>query len=96
MLGCICVVIAGALAFFNFSHGFELLPSPENLQHFLKPDAGSWPLGRSQGQAEETAIFYKRVGKKISRTRSWAIRLAVASAVCFVLGAASVLRVVAL
>jgi hypothetical protein len=64
MLGCICVVVAGAFGFFNFNYGFGFQPSPENLHHFLNPDAGTWPRPRMQDQAEDTSVFYKRFGKK--------------------------------
>ena len=64
MLGCICVVVAGAFGFFNFTHGFGFQPSSENLHHFLNPDNGKWPRPRMQDQAEDTDVFYKRLGKK--------------------------------
>jgi hypothetical protein len=94
-LGCICVVIAGAFGFFNFSHGFGFQPTPENLHHFLKPDSGKWPLSRMQDQTEDIAVFYKRFGKKMNRSRNIALGFAWASAFFFCLGAVLVLRVVA-
>jgi hypothetical protein len=95
MLGCICVVIAGAFGFFNFSHGFDFQPSSENLHHFLNPDNGKWPRARMQEEAEDTIVFYKRFGKKMSRSRKIAMGFAWLSAFFFCLGAILVLRVVA-
>jgi hypothetical protein len=95
MLGCICVVVAGAFGFFNFTHGFGFQPSSENLHHFLNPDNGKWPRPRMQDQAEDTDVFYKRFGKKMTRSRNIAINFAWLSALLFCLGAALVLRVVA-
>ena|SRR5712664_1779688 len=95
MFGCICVVVAGAFGFFNFSHGFGSLPSPENLHHFLNPENGKWPRPRMQDQAEDTDVFYKRFAKKMNRSRNIAMGFAWLSALLFCLGAALVLRVVA-
>jgi hypothetical protein len=95
MLGCICVVVAGAFGFFNFTHGFGFQPSSENLHHFLNPDNGKWPRPRMQDQAEDTDVFYKRFGKKMTRSRNIAMGFAWLSALLFCLGAALVLRVVA-
>jgi len=95
MLGCICVVTAGAFGFFNFSHGFGFQPSPENLHHFLNPNDEKWPRARMQEQEENTAVFYKRFGKKIDRSRNFALGFAWLSVFLFCLGAILVLRVVA-
>jgi hypothetical protein len=95
MLGCICVVVAGAFGFYNFNHGFGFLPTPENLHHFLKPDNGKWPLARMQDQAEDTMVFCKRFGKKMNRSRNIAMGFAWLSAFFFCLGTILVLRVVA-
>ncbi len=95
MLGCICVVIAGACGFFNFSHGFGFQPSAENLHQFLNPDDGAWPRPRMQEKTEETLVFYKRFGKKMNTSRNFAMGFAWLSASLFCLGAFLVLRVVA-
>jgi hypothetical protein len=95
MLGCICVVVAGAFGFFNFSHGFGFQPSAENLHHFLNPDNGKWPRARMKDHAEDTDVFYKRLGKKMNRSRNIAMGFAWLSAFFFILGAILVLRVVA-
>jgi hypothetical protein len=95
MLGCICVVAAGAFGFFNFSHGFGFQPSAENLHHFLNPNDGKWPRARMQDQTENVTAFYKRFGKKMNRSRNFALGFAWLSAFLFCLGAVLVLRVVA-
>jgi hypothetical protein len=95
LLGCICIVVAGGFGFFNFSHGFGFQPSEENLHVFLKPDTGTWPRPRMQNLAEGTDLFYKRFGKKMTRSRNVALGFAWLSASFFCLGAALVLRVVA-
>ena len=95
MLGCICVVAAGAFGFFNFTSGFGFQPSSEHLHHFLNPDNGKWPRPRMQDKAEDTDAFYKRFGKKMNRSRNIAMGFAWLSAILFCLGAILVLRVVA-
>jgi hypothetical protein len=95
MFGCICVVVAGAFGFFNFNHGFGFQPSPENLHHFLSPDNGKWPRPRMQDQAEDADVFYKRFGKKMTRSRNIAMGFACLSALLFFVGAMLILRVIA-
>jgi hypothetical protein len=95
MFGCICVVVASAFGFFNFSYGFAYQPSAESLHQFLKPDNGSWPRARMQEPAEDAMAFYKRFGKKLGRSRNIAMGFAWLSAFFFCLGAFLVLRVVA-
>jgi hypothetical protein len=95
MLGCICVVIAGAYGFFNFTHGFGFQPSAESLHQFLDPTDGKWPRPRMQKQNEETTAFYERFGKKMDGSRNIAVGFTCLSACLFCLGAFLVLRVVA-
>jgi hypothetical protein len=95
MLGCVCVVAAGAFGFFNFTHGFGFQPSSENLHQFLSPDNGKWPRPRMQEKSEDTDAFYKRFGKKMGRSRNIALGFAWLSALLFCLGAILVLRAVA-
>jgi calcineurin-like phosphoesterase family protein len=56
---------------------------------------GHRPLARMQDQAEDTAVFYKRFGKKMNQSRNVALIFAWLSAFFFCLGAILVLRVVA-
>jgi hypothetical protein len=94
MAGCVFVVIAGAFAFFNMSHGFGYLPSAESLHQFLNPTHGKWPVSRQQEQAEDAITFHKRFAKKLGRSRNIAVGFAWLSALLFCLGAVLVLRVV--
>jgi hypothetical protein len=52
MVGCVCVVLAGALSFFNFSYAAGSLPSPESLHKFLDP-TGMSSLARMQNTGED-------------------------------------------
>jgi hypothetical protein len=94
MVGCVCVVLAGALSFFNFSYGAGSLPSPESLHKFLDPTAMSWPPAKMQNADEDVPTFFKRFVRKIGITRYYAIGLAFGSMLFFCYGVYRVLRVV--
>lgn len=92
VVGCVLVTMAGAAAFFNFSHSETALPSSELLHNFLAPDAKAWPIARFQRIDETQDDFIKRVGWKVNAWRNAAIFLAVGSAVFFAIGAFLVMR----
>jgi hypothetical protein len=94
MVGCICVVLAGALSFFNFSYGAGALPSPESLHKFLDPTGMGWPPAKMQNVGEDTPAVFRRFGRKIGTTRYYAIGLAFGSMLFFCYGVFRVLRVV--
>ena len=94
MVGCVCVVLAGALSFFNFSYAVGSLPSPESLHKFLDPTGMSWPPAKMQNAGEDTPSFFKRFVRKIGLTRYFAIGLVFGSMFFFCYGVFRVLRVV--
>ncbi len=51
--GCICVTLAGAAGFFNFSYAEASQPSAAQLHEFMSPRSKDWPIGRVQ-KPEET------------------------------------------
>jgi hypothetical protein len=93
MVGCVCVVLAGTLSFFNFSYAAGSLPSPESLHKFLDPTGTSWPLARMQNTGENTPAFFNRFVRKVGITRYFAISLAFGSMFFFCYGVFRVLRV---
>jgi hypothetical protein len=93
-LGCVSVVLAGAMGFFNFSYAEAVLPPAEALYTFLQPTSQTWPLGRFQLPEETPAQFYHRFSWKVSTTRMMAVALALGSAFFFVYGIYRVFRAV--
>jgi hypothetical protein len=93
MVGCVCVVLAGALSFFNFSYASGSLPSVESLHKFLDPTSMSWPTAKMQNAGEDIPTFFSRFARKVGLTRSIAIGLAVGSVSLFCYGVFRVLRV---
>jgi hypothetical protein len=59
------------------------------------PKRGNYPNAQLQDQTEDTAVFYKRYGKKMTRSRNIAMGFARLSALFFCLGTILLLRVVA-
>jgi hypothetical protein len=93
-LGCICVVAAGALAFFNYSYGQGSLQATYDLHKFLDPSSSAWPRARMQLPGESGADFHKRFVSNMGLTRNWAIAATASSAVLFVIGVIWLLVVV--
>src|SRR5882672_5600479 len=73
--GCICVALAGAAGFFNFSYA--------ELHLFMNPRSKDWPTARVQKQDETPEAFWKRFSWKADAFRSGAIALTVGSAAFF-------------
>jgi hypothetical protein len=94
MVGCVCVVLASTLSFFNFSYAVGSLPSAESLHKFLDPTSMSWPAAKMQNAGEDTPTFFTRFVRKIGLTRYIAIGLAFGSMFFFCYGVFRVLRVV--
>lgn len=92
VVGCVCVPIAGAAAFFNFSYAEGLLPTAQALNSFLDPTAQGWPIASAQRPNETLSEFYARFGWKIISTRRIAIGCGLLSATSFLLGAVLVMR----
>jgi hypothetical protein len=94
VMGCICVALAGAAGFFNFSLVERAQPSTEQLHLFSDPRSKGWPMAKTQKSNETPEAFYKRFSWLIEGTRKAAIALACGSAVFFGFGAYQVLRAV--
>lgn len=85
--GCLSVVTAGGLAFFNFSYIYGSHPTLEELHNFIDPQGpATWPVGAMRKPGEEPAAFYRRMSKTIDATRIAAVAFAGASALLFALG----------
>jgi hypothetical protein len=91
--GCICVTLAGAAGFFNFSYAEASQPSAAQLHLFMNPRSRSWPIARLQKEDETPEAFRKRFSWKADAARICAIALTVGSAVFFGWGAYQVVRV---
>lgn len=94
-IGCVCVGLAGAASFFNFSYAEASTPSSETLHNFLQPGAGAWPIARFQRQDESREEFYRRFAYKVTWSRNAAIGLTVISSLFFIYGVYLVFRAVA-
>ena len=90
--GCICVTLAGAAGFFNFSYAEASQPSAAQLHLFMNPRSKNWPIGRVQKADETLQDFWKRYAWKAEAARIAAIVLTVFSAVFFAFGTYQVLR----
>lgn len=85
-LGCVCIVAAGAAAFFNYSYGQGSLPTAYDLHKFLDPSSSKWPAARMQTPDETPQEFYKRFTSMMGVTRNFAIVMTAASALLFIVG----------
>jgi hypothetical protein len=90
--GCICVALAGAAGFFNFSYAEASQPSAAQLHLFMDPRSKDWPIARVQKQDETPEAFRKRFSWKADAFRSGAIALTVGSAAFFGWGAYQVIQ----
>jgi hypothetical protein len=91
-VGCVCVLLAGAAGFFNFSYLEAAMPSSEALHNFMTPTARTWPLAKMQKVDETPAEFVKRFSWKVGACRNAAILLAWGSAAFFAYGVYRVFR----
>jgi hypothetical protein len=90
--GCICVTLAGAAGFFNFSYAEASQPSAAQLHQFMNPKSKDWPIGRVQKPDETPQEFWRRFSWKAGAARIGAIVLTVGSAAFFGWGAYQVLQ----
>jgi hypothetical protein len=86
VVGCVCVTLAGAGGFFNFSYSETTQPSSEMLHQFADPTSKAWPIARAQKVDETSEDFMKRWGWKVKASRTVAIGFGLASAFFFAFG----------
>lgn len=94
-IGCISVVLAGAVAYFNFGLINETRPSLPDAHQFLNvlEQPQHWPPPRGRKANETVEACFKRYNKWIDATRYAAIALGSVSVASFIGGIITIYRV---